>query len=151
MMGPMMPPGQVQPEGDFEIRGVPPGRYVLQVQPRGPRDAEELVGMTSVTVAGTDLANVTIAMQRPGTIRGRVEFEGGAPATIRASQAAVFPGAARDAARATYVGGPPEVADDFTFSARTGFGPVLVRVGGPPGWHLKAVEADGRGHRPTAR
>ena len=27
---------------------------------------------------------------------------------------------------------------------RTGFGPVLVRVGGLAGWHLKAVEADGR-------
>ena len=49
VIGPMMTPGQIQPEGDFEMRGVPPGRYVLRVQPRGPRDAEELVGLTSVT------------------------------------------------------------------------------------------------------
>ena len=77
MMGSMMPPGQVQPEGDFEIRGVPPGRYLLQVQPRGPRNAEDLVGMTSVTVAGTDSGErhhfhaATGADPRPSGVRGR--------------------------------------------------------------------------------
>ena len=83
-----MMPGTIQPEGDFEMRAVPPGRYVLRVQPRGPRDAEDLVGLASVDVTGTDLANVTIALQPPGTMTGRIEFEGGPPATVRASRPA---------------------------------------------------------------
>lgn len=142
MMGGMTGSGQLQPEGDFEMRSVPPGRWVLQVQQRGPRNGEELVGMTTVTVAGNDLTNVTITMQRPGTIRGRVDFEGGVPSTVRASQVLVYAEPV-DRRPGAFVPGPPETADDFTFHARTGFGPVLLRVGGAAGWHLKAVEADG--------
>ena len=97
--------------------------------------------MTTVTAAGTDLTNVTIVMQRPGMIRGRVEFEGGTPATLRASQVRVYVEPVDSGSRAFVR--PPEVADDFTFSAQAGFGPVLLRVGGVVGWHLKAVEADG--------
>jgi len=143
MMGSMMPPGQIEPEGDFEIRAVPPGRYLLHAQPRTNSDEKDLIGLTTVTVAGTDLANVTIAMQRRGRIRGRVEFEGGAPSTIRGSQLLIFLEPLETGPR-TYFGGPGEVADDFTFSARTSFGPVLLRVGGLAGWYLKAVEADGQ-------
>ena len=143
MMGPVMAPGQIQPEGDFEMRGVPPGRYLLRVQPRGPRDADELVGLTTVTVAGADLAGVAIALQPPGTMSGRIEFEGGTPATVRASQVrlSIVPAGPRVLPMMT--GGPPEVADDFTFRFRGAMGTVQVRPNGPPGWHLKAIVVDG--------
>jgi hypothetical protein len=142
--GPMMRPGQIQPEGDFEMSGVPPGRYLLQVQPQGPRDPDALIGMASVTVAGSDLSNVTIAMQRPARIRGRVEFEGGAPSTLRASQIRMFLQPIDPMPRAYFGSAPPEMADDFTFSARAGIGGVVIRVGGVPGWYLKSVLADGQ-------
>ena len=140
-MNSMLPPGRIQPEGDFETRGIPPGRYVLQVQPRGPSDGEVLAGMTRITVAGTDVANVTIALQRPGRLRGRVEFEGGVPAAIRPSQVQVYLQPLDNGPRAFFTG-PSEVADDFTFSARVPFAPVLVRPS-VAGWHLKAVEVGG--------
>jgi hypothetical protein len=140
--GPMLPPGQVQPEGDFEMRGIPPGRYVLRVQPRGPREADELVGLTAVSVTGTDLANVTIAIQPPGTMSGRIEFEGGTPATVRASQARVMV-EPTDLRGFQIMSGPPEVADDFTFRVRGAMGAVLLRVAGPPGWHLKSTTIGG--------
>jgi hypothetical protein len=148
MLNGMLPSGRVQPEGDFEVRGIPPGRYVLQVQPRGPRDEDVLVGTTSLTVAGTDVSNVTIAMQRPGRIRGRVDFEGGVPSTIRPSQVQVYLQPLDPGPRAFFTG-PPEMADDFTFTARVPLGPVLVRAG-IAGWYLKAVEADGQDATDTA-
>ena len=144
MMGMVTPPGQIQPEGDFEIRSVPPGRYVLRVMPGGPRDADALVGLTTVTVAGTDLANVTIAMQPQGVLRGRIDFEGGAPtAAVRASQIRLVIMPADQRSMQLVMSGPPEVAEDFTFTARGVMGPVLVRPNGPPGWHLKSVVLDG--------
>lgn len=140
--GPMLAPGQVQPEGDFEIRGVPPGRYVLRIQPRGPREAEELVGLTTITVAGADLANVTIAMQPPGTMTGRIEFEGGTPSTVRASQARVMLEPV-DRRGPMMMSGPPEVAEDFTFRVRGAMGAVRLRVFGLPGWHVKSATLEG--------
>ena len=143
MGGSMMSPGQIQPEGDFEMRGIAPGRYVLRVQPRGPREADELVGMTTVTVAGTDLANVTIALQRPAALTGRIEFEGGLPSTVRASQVRVFAVPADPSPMRMVMGGPPEVADDYRFRVRGATGAIFLRSNGPPGWHLKSVLVDG--------
>jgi hypothetical protein len=142
MMGGGMNGTQVQPDGSFELPGVPPGRYVLRVQPRGRDD--ELVGTATVTVAGIDLAGVTITMQRPGTMSGRIEFEGGAPADLRATQVRVFLAPADPTATRLFMSGPPEVADDFTFRARGSMGPVLIRANGPTGWYLKAVHVDGQ-------
>jgi hypothetical protein len=141
--GPTGPPGQIQPEGDFEMRGLAPGRYTLRVQPRGPRDSEDLVGLAAITVAGTDLSGVTITLQPPGTMTGRIEFEGGVPSTVRASQVrlSVIPADGRGGPM-MMMSGPPEVGDDFTFRVRGATGGVFVRPNGPPGWHLKAVVVD---------
>jgi hypothetical protein len=134
--------GPIQPDGTFELPRVPPGRYTLRVQSRGGEEA--LVGMANVTVAGTDLANVVITMQRPGTIAGRVEFEGGAPADLRASQVRVSVVPADPMAMRMSMSGPPEVADDFTFRARGAMGQVFIRGSAGPGWYLKAVHIAGQ-------
>lgn len=141
--GGMQAGGQVDEDGEFHIASLPPGRYLLQVQPRGGREEDELVGLATVTVAGTDLSNVVIAMQRPGTIAGRIEFEGGTPATVRPSQVRVFPNAVDPASPRAFMSGPPQTRDDFTFVARGALGPVLLQPNAPPGWHLKSVTLDG--------
>ncbi|MGD9902365.1 MAG: carboxypeptidase regulatory-like domain-containing protein [Vicinamibacterales bacterium] len=142
-MGTITPPGQIQPEGDFEVRAVPPGRYVLRVMPRGPRDAEAMVGLATITVAGTDLGNVTIAMQPPGTMRGRIEFEGGVPAGVRSNQIRLMVVPSDQRSMQIAMTGPPQLAEDFTFTARGVMSGVFVRPNGPPGWHLKSVVIDG--------
>ena len=136
--------GQVQPDGTFEIGGVPPGRYILRTQPRGPRDGDTLVGMTTVTVAGADLAGIVLTLQRPGTLRGMFEFEGGVPAGVQPTQLRILPMSADPASsRFVMTGPPPQTAGDFTFSMPGIMGPVLVRASAPQGWYLHSVVHNG--------
>jgi Carboxypeptidase regulatory-like domain len=138
-VGGMMPGGgMVQPDGTFEISAVPPGRYVLMVQPRGT-EADSLAGSTTLTVAGVDLANVVIALQRLGVVNGRLEFEGGPPAGIPATQFRVQPVPIDPMGSRMFMASPPRTGEDYTFSMRGVAGPTLFRVGAPPGWYLKAV------------
>jgi hypothetical protein len=132
----------VQADGAFEFTGVPPGRYVLQTQPRGRREADDLMGHTTVTVAGADLSGIVIPLRRPGTISGVFEFEGGVPAGVQPSQVR-FQFLPVDPMARTYMSGPPETASDYTFSMRGLTSPVFVRVGAPPGWYLHSVLHDG--------
>lgn len=141
--GGMQSGGQVDDEGAFHLAGLAPGRYVLQVQPRGRREEDELVGMVTVTVAGTDLTNVVIALQRPGTISGRVEFEGGVPPTVRPSQVRVYPSAVDENPARSMTSIEPQTGEDFTFTMRGALGPVLLQPNAPRGWHLKSVTLDG--------
>ena len=133
----------VQADGAFEFTGVPPGRYLLQTQPRGRRDGDDLVGLTTVTVAGADLSGVVIALRRPGTIGGVFEFEGGVPPGIQPSQVRFQYVPVDPMARTFNVSGPPETASDFTFTMRGVMSPVLARVGAPPGWYLHSVLHNG--------
>lgn len=134
----MMPGGMVQPDGTFELIGVPPGRYLLQVQSRG-RGPDDLIGMTPVTVAGADLQNLTITMQPPGVLSGRVEFEGGMPSGVSPAMVRVFPTPLDPMSGRSIMSGPPQTAADLTFTARGAMGPVVVRTSPPPGWYLKGV------------
>jgi hypothetical protein len=142
MMGPGMNGTQIEPDGSFDLPGLAPGRYVLRVQPRGRDD--ELVGMATVTVSGADLDGVTITMQRPGMLSGRIEFEGGAPADLRAAQVNVFLLPADPMGTRLFMSKPPEVADDLTFHASGAMGPILIRASGPAGWYLKSAHVDGQ-------
>jgi hypothetical protein len=138
MSGPM-PGGMVQPDGTFDVAGLPPGRYVLRVSPQGRQD-DEMVGVTTVTVAGTDLQGVTIPMRPMARVVGRVEFEGGVPADVPASQVRVSLAPADPMnMRGVMMSGPPQLSNDFTFTARAAMGSALIRVGAPPGWYLKSI------------
>ncbi len=141
-LGSMMPGGgMVQRDGTFVVNAVPPGRYTLRVQQRAS-DPDGLAGTVSVVVAGLDLENVVIALQKPGTLGGRIEFEGGPPAGISPGQIHGQPTPLEPMVR-TFFFGPPRTNDDFTFSVRGATGPTLLRVFGAPGWYVKAVEAGG--------
>src|SRR5262245_32168378 len=64
--------GKVNPDGTFLIKNVPPGEFKLSI--RGPGDKEhppEGVTMT-VTVAGEDLAGITLIAGTGGTLTGRI-------------------------------------------------------------------------------
>lgn len=138
----MGPGGMVQPDGTFELTGVAPGRYLLQVQSNG-RGPDDLVGMTSVTVAGADLQNVTITMQPPGSLSGRFEFEGGLPSSVSPMMVRVVPTPVDPMSARTMMSGPQQTTMDWRFTVRGAMGPVLVRASAPPGWYLKAVHYGG--------
>lgn len=133
----------LQSDGTFEMTGIAPGRYVLRVQPRGPRRDEDPVGVLAVTVAGADLAGLVIPLHPPARITGRIEFEGGMPPNTQPSQVRVFPSPVNPLGMSGMMSGPPRTLPDFTFAVSGLTQPVLLRAGGLPGWNLKAVLLDG--------
>jgi hypothetical protein len=136
--GGMLPGGMVQADGTFEIAGVPPGRYVLQVQPR-QRGDNDLIGVTSVTVSGADLQNLTIAMQRPGSVSGRFEFEGGPPADLNPTMVRFMPMPADPGSSRFMMTSPPQTNPDYSFRGQGFLGLVLLRASAPPGWYLASI------------
>lgn len=136
--GGMMPGGMVQADGTFEIAGVPPGRYVLQVQPR-QRGDNDLIGVTSVTVSGADLQNLTIAMQRPGSVSGRFEFEGGPPADLNPTMVRFMPMPADPMSSRFMMTSPPQTNPDYSFRGQGFLGSVMLRASAPPGWYLASI------------
>jgi len=141
-MGYMMPGGgMVQHDGTFVVNAVPPGRYTLRVQQRGS-DPDGLAGSVSVVVAGLDLDNVVIVLQKPGMLGGRIEFEGGPPADLSPGQVRVQL-MSIDLMSRSFFTSLPRTNDDFTFSIRGASGPALLRVFGAPGWYVTSVEAGG--------
>lgn len=140
--GGMMPGGMVQPDGAFEINGVAPGRYVLQVQPRS-QGTTELVGIVSLTVAGADVENVVIPLRPAGRITGRFEFEGGMPADVTPSMVRVITMPLNPAAPRVFMSGPPQTSTDFSFLVQGVMGAVSLRANAPPGWYLHSIRHGG--------
>ncbi len=80
--------GQIRADGTFEIAGLAPGRYVLQAG-RGRRPTNDLVGRTTVIVAGANSTTSASRLTTPAVATGRVETDTGAPPTFRAAQVRV--------------------------------------------------------------
>jgi hypothetical protein len=86
--GSTMSGGSFQPiasDGTFVLPNVPPGEYTLVVVPRGPRfsptpsqpdAADPEFAMMPLTVAGREIAGLTVTTVRGGTISGHVTFSG---------------------------------------------------------------------------
>lgn len=134
--------GMVRPDGQFDLAGVPPGRYVLQLQSR-QRGPDELVGVTPVTVAGTDLQNVIITLRRPGTVSGRIEFDGGPPADVTPANVRVMVMPTDPSSGRFTMTGPAQTSGDYTFTTGGVLGSALIRVSPPPGWYLQSVQHGG--------
>lgn len=139
------PAGPVQADGTFDIGGVPPGRYELRVQQPRPNgnNLDALEGLATVTVAGADLAGITIAMRPPPTLTGVIEFDGGVPANLNPAQVRVMPMPADPNGRMSF-SGPPETRPDFTFVLKGLNTPAYLRVGGASGWQLQSITYNGQ-------
>ena len=135
--------GQIRADGTFEVAGLAPGRYILQAG-RGRRPTNDLVGRTTVTVAGANLDNISIAMTSPAVAAGRIETDTGAPPAFRAAQVRVSAVAADPGQMGFGGGGMGPVADDYTFEVRGMSGPSYLRVNAPSGWYLKRILLDGQ-------
>jgi len=136
--------GQSRADGSFEIRGLAPGRYVLQVG-RGRRPTNDLVGRTPIVVAGGDVDNVTIALTTAAIATGRIESDTTSPPAVRPSQVRISAAPANPAPAAMFGGGAMSpVADDYTFELRGMSGPSYLRVNAPSGWTLDRILLDGQ-------
>jgi hypothetical protein len=145
-------------EGTFTLNNVAPGEYSLDVRSMqimrtdggdnmtfsfgGPGGDSEFASVP-VTVAGEDLANVTIVTSKGATATGRLSFEGGSkpasPATVRITASPV------EMAEGPMMGGSAAtVKADGSFELKGLVGRRVLRVVNlPEGWMLKAIRLDG--------
>lgn len=69
-------PVDVTPDGRFAFVGVPPGRYLLEAFPA--EGSKGLWASLVVVVADRDVSDLTVPLGPGATLRGRMEFSGGA-------------------------------------------------------------------------
>jgi hypothetical protein len=77
----------VDESGEFDLKGVPPGSYILSS--RMGEANQPLEGRTRVDVANADVSNIVVEL-RPGIeVRGRISFRSGLPVGFDFSQLGV--------------------------------------------------------------
>ena len=136
--------------GEFLVRGLTPGRYVLTASAghtgARERDMPERIEMafTEIDVTG-DLANLHIALAKARTVPGRVVFEGdGAPAS---RSLVIHSGPARSMFLSSPGPPPSSIVDDNLKFQLPGIYrlPLVVGVRGlPEGWIVRAIRFGGR-------
>jgi hypothetical protein len=136
--------GLIDPRtSEFTFSSVPPGEFWLLAAATPAPGGEPEFAAERMTVAGTDLKNLTVRLVRGASIAGRVEVEGGAAALparigVQAYDAAydlpLLPGKPR---------APAAVAANGSFAMAGVFGPRLVRLENlPAGWAVKSIVLD---------
>jgi hypothetical protein len=133
-------------DGTFEVRGVKPGTYTIEVRPEMRHPDDEIpsgaeFASAAVTVGDEDVKGVMIVTQPGATVSGEVTFV--EPRTEPSHPLHVS--AVPISSRAMFV--PPvrtPVAPDGTFTLRGLARPVYIRVSPPPGYRLASVVFDGQ-------
>lgn len=166
-------------DGTFTMLGVAPGQYVVRVvklprpqMPNGrgagglgamflgdmtsPSPAQTTVplyGQAAVTLAGADVANVSIQVREGARLSGRVEFSGAAapPQAQQLQSITVTLNSidGRIVSASPFVNSPPQAVVDANAQFRTqGYPPgrYSVSVGGsvPSPWAVRSVTVNGR-------
>jgi len=67
---------KIRPDGTFEFRNVPPGRYVIRARGQTEREGLSLFGRFAIEVSGRDVANIDITLTPGARVSGRLDFEG---------------------------------------------------------------------------
>jgi protocatechuate 3,4-dioxygenase beta subunit len=130
-------------DGSFAIAGVAPGRYVLRA--RSDDSVEPQFAVQPITVAGSDLPNLTVVLSAAASISGTVTFQ------RTQGQQTPDPGQIRLAAPLvdSLDVGPNVVArvdrsGSFTLSGVQAGSHLLRPQGTPRGWMLQSVLVNGR-------
>jgi hypothetical protein len=140
-------PARVLPDGSFTILNVVPGEYVLTVNGRPNGNATPEVASMPVTVGNDDLAGVSIATSKGGTIRGTIVADNNAKVAttnIQVSVQALRPAPGNFQPRT-------QVSSAGTFELNGLIGAQVLRVDRlPDGWTVKSIRANGRDITDTA-
>jgi Carboxypeptidase regulatory-like domain len=140
-------PARVLPDGSFTILNVVPGEYVLTVNGRPNGNATPEVASMPVTVGNDDLAGVSIATSKGGTIRGTIVADNNskvATTNIQVSVQALRPAPGNFQPRT-------QVSSAGTFELNGLIGAQVLRVDRlPDGWTVKSIRANGRDITDTA-
>lgn len=138
---------QVNPQtGAFQFRSVQPGSYYLIGQSFAPGQQEQLTGRLLVDVGGADVTNLTLRLQGPVSLKGRIIPEktdsNFKMSALRLNFQAALP---MPGGRGGGQPGRIEIAENGSFETRLAAGTYNVQVtGAPQGYYLKAVKLGGR-------
>jgi hypothetical protein len=139
----------VNAEGKFAVKDLAPGDYKLvlrDVTGSGNSTHVEEVGLTRISVNGTDLHDVAIVTSRGWSVSGKVVTDRGPIPDGLRNQFSIVGSPTMDEADLK-VGGIDEsgvVGEDGAFSLAGLFGRNRIRANLPVGWVLKSVLRDGR-------
>lgn len=140
--------GEVKKGGTFTIQGVTPGSYMVLLDRGGrPGGERKEAAFTPVTVGGEDVTDLRLMLSRGTTIRGRVLFDGGQPASAAAVQVMC---STRDLEFSLPSPRVPTVRADGGFELEGVFAPCLIAAGVRSGsdpkeaeWVVKSVRQGG--------
>ncbi len=134
-------PTQTRADGSFVVAGLTPGDYVLRAMAPGS-GPDTPAATATVSVDGSDIADVQLVPIKPSTLSGRVIFAGdGTPpkaasvhVTTMRTEPFLFGGSTGNAA----------VKEDLTFEMKATAGHVFLRTQQPgPDWRLGRVLVGG--------
>lgn len=141
--------GTTRPDGTFDLLGIPPGNYTIEVEPLRTQPDVEFASFP-IRVEGHDVTDLMIAMKAGATITGRVVWEGRSPPPFATQR--ITPVAADPKMTATmqmsHGGGPGNGTVDAmgNFSIVGVHGQVVFHTfftGRTEPWTLKAVRIGG--------
>ena len=136
-------------DGTFEVRDLPPGEYVLQVNKGGgPGDVnlgrEPQFAARFVSVADADVDGVNIRLSAGSRVDGRIVFEGG---DVRDFKSVTIDTMPADFDLASMIGPSARATAraDGTFTIEGLNGPRRFHLmHAPDGWSLKSIRTNGR-------
>lgn len=140
-------------DGEFTLRGVPPGRYAVALMaaskpnPEGrrlPTDPPDHWGVARISVAGEDITDVAVQMRPTMTLSGRASFEGaGDPPNWPGVRVGLFPHVTGGDVATTTGNRPLQADGTFELDGLTP-GRYLVTVAVPAGYMARAVRVGGQ-------
>jgi hypothetical protein len=141
---------QVAGDGSFQFANIAPGRYNLNVRPRGMPGATSEFAVLPVLVGNDDIDNLIVTTTIGATATGVIVTDDGSAPSFRPDTVQIFAQPV-DPTFNMVGGGPTKVNDDFTFEMNSLFERRLFRgnvgigaAGMNSGWYLKAVMYEGQ-------
>ena len=133
----------IRPDGTFQLNNLAPGDYQLRTFSNGPSGPDAEMGMAKLTVAGDDITDFQLVTSKALSVSGRLIVDAAAARSLPPGLFVnAFPFEGGPAGPS--FNSPGRVADDFTFTLKTGPGRSRITVGSmPPGWSLRAVRLNG--------
>jgi hypothetical protein len=130
-------------DGTFQFAAVPPGSYYIVAQTPGPAQ-QRVTARVPVDVGSGDINNVSVRLQPPLAISGKVTVDSTQPsvkmASLRLNFTPAEPGIGNQGRN-----GPAQLADDGTFQTELSADAYVIEAGGmPDGYYLKSVKLAGR-------